>query len=711
MKSLDIDVGGTFTDCVLFVDDTFTQLKVPTTAYDLSVGFLAGLDGLAEKSGVSATELLAELDVIRYSTTVALNALIQRSGPRLGVITTAGNEHMLVVGRSGRSWAAGLHSREVRDLARIQRPDPLVPLDMVVGVKERMDYKGRVVRPLDLDDVRAKAHYLVDRGAQGIVLALLWSHVNPAHEEQVRETIEEIYPDVHLGSMPIYLSSETEPKWHEYPRTNTTILNGYLKGALRDDLVSIQYGLREAGYRKPLEIVNNSGGSAKATRTCALDTYGAGPVAGLWGSARVAAACSLPNVITTDMGGTSFDFGLIVDGAVHSFSDGAVIDRWMTERSMVEVASIGAGGGSIAWLNELMGNRLEVGPQSAQSNPGPACYEMGGRQATVTDADLVLGFLNPEGFLGGRMRLNPELASRAILRHVAKPLGLDLVEAAHAIRQTIDARMGDSLAKEVFLRGLDPKDFAMFAFGGAGPLHGADYARRVSEDMVCHAFLFSSVFCALGGATSDLAHLYQRSAHVTLYDPVADELLGDYESFNNVVATLMGEAERDMRSEGFAASDISYTLQIDMRYGSQLYLTRVKAPMLTLAAKEDVQALIAACRDEYVRRYSEISVYEESGIDVENFYVTARVDIAKPELPRLERGTSDASAAQLLTREVFWTAAEGFVKTPIYEASGLRAGNVIPGPALIEAEDTTIAVPPDRTLRVNTYAGCVIASE
>lgn len=708
MNSLDIDVGGTFTDCVLFFDGQFLQLKVPTTPYNLSVGFRTGIDGLAQRLGVSTNELLSRLEVVRYSTTVALNALIQRTGPKLGVITTAGNEHMLVVGRSSRSWMAGKHSREIRNLARIARPAPLVDLDVVVGVNERIDYKGSVIRPLDADDLRAKVHYLVDRGVQGIVVALFWSHVNPVHENQIRDVIEEIYPDVHLGSMPIYLSSEVEPRWHEYPRVNATLLNAYLKGALRDDLMTIAYDLRDNGYTKPLEIVNNSGGSAKTSRTCALDTYGAGPVAGLHGSARLAQACGLSDVITTDMGGTSFDFGLILDGAVRSFSEGAVVDKWMTERSMVEVASIGAGGGSIAWLNEIMGSRIEVGPQSAASNPGPACYEMGGREPTVTDADVVLGYLNPDRFLGGRMPLNAELATRAIHRHIGKPLGLDVVEAASAIRQTIDAKMGDALGKEIMLRGLDPAAFAMFAFGGAGPLHGPDYARRVNAGMPCYSFLYSSVFCALGGATTDLAHLYQRSAHITLYDPVADRLLDEVARFNAVIDALVVEAERDIRSEGFASNDIVYSLQVDFRYGAQYYLTRVTTPMLRLDSETDVKALTEACRNEYVRRYSEISVFEEAGIDVENFYLTATVDLPKPQLPQIESGPADPSLARSGMRDVYWPQRAGFTKTPVFVAHQLRAGNVIEGPAVVEADDTTMIVPPEYTLRVNAVGGCIV---
>jgi N-methylhydantoinase A/acetophenone carboxylase len=705
--SLDIDIGGTFTDCVLMYGGGLTRWKTPTTRYDLAVGFRDAIRGAADQAGIGFEAALSEVDVVRYSTTIAMNALLERKGPKLGLITTAGNEHMMLIGRS-RQWADGLHQRERRNIPAIRKPDPLVPIDMVVGVRERVDYTGTVVCPLDRHDVARQVQRLVDRGAQGFVVVLLWSFVNPDHERQIREVITELYPDVHLGGMPVYLSSDVAPTWHEYPRANATLLNAYLQWELRDELASLAHELRDQGYRRPLHVVNNVGGSAKVTRTRALDTYGAGPVAGLFGSAHLAARYGLSEVVVTDMGGTSFDFGTVTGGEVRFFAEQPVVDRWLTETSMIEVKSIGAGGGSIAWLNPDMAGRLEVGPRSAGANPGPACYGMGGREPTVTDADLVLGYLDPDYFLGGRMRLDRDLAVRAIRRRIAEPLGLDVTEAAAAIRRSIDTRMADVITKELFLKGLDVRNFTLFAYGGAGPLHAADYAASLDPTMDCYTFLYSSVFCALGAATMDLRHLYERSAHLQLLDPVDGYYLDDFDAFNDVVEGLRRDAVRDVASEGFDPDTISFTLELDMRFGAQLNLTRVRSPHLTLRSETDARQLAAEFIAEYARRYSEISVYEEAGIDIESFHLAAVVARDKPTLPSLPPGGPDPDGARIGTRDAFWRASGSTLPSAVYAAERLCAGNVIPGPAIVQSQDTTIVVPPDRTLTVDEIGTAVL---
>jgi len=705
--TVDIDIGGTFTDCVLMQEGALTRWKTPTTRYDLAVGVREAIRGAAEQAGLDVVALLSDVDAVRYSTTIAMNALLERKGPKLGLITTSGNEHMLMIGRS-RQWADGLHPREVRDITRIRKPVPLVPVDMVVGIRERIDYSGAVVAPLDLDDVRGKVRHLVDRGAQGFVVALLWSHVNPAHEAAVRETIEELYPDVHLGGLPVFCSSDVSPTWHEYPRANAAVLNAYLHWALQDELSALGGELREQGYRRPLMVVNNVGGAAKVTRTRALDTWAAGPVAGLFGSAYLAGHYGLENVVVTDMGGTSFDFGTVVGGDVRFFSEQPVVDRWLTETSMIEVKSIGAGGGSIAWLNPEMDDRLEVGPRSAGSDPGPASYAQGGREPTVTDADLVLGFLDPDRFLGGRMRLDRDLAERAIRRRVAEPLGLDVVEAAAAIRTAIDAHMGGVIAKELYLKGLDVREFALFAYGGAGPLHCAEYARQLDADLDCYTFLYSSVFCALGGASMDLRHLYERSRHVVLCDPAEGFWLDDHEAFNSVVEQLRREAERDVVSEGFTPAEMVCTLELDMRYRYRFNLTRVRSPHLVLTSEADVRGVAAAFAEEYGRRYSDISLDVDGAIDVEGFHLTASVPRPKPVLPELPTGRADASAALMTRRPVFWPDLGRYEPTPVYDADALRSGNVIEGHAIVQGPDTAIVVPADRTLTIDRIGTAVL---
>lgn len=708
-NSVDIDVGGTFTDCFVQFNGQQISSKASTTHYDLSVCFREAISLAARKVGLEFDELVSQCDVIRYSTTKALNALIERRGPRLGLITTQGNEHIYLIGRS-LQWQHGTSLKEINGLAKARRPDPLIPFEMTVGVRERIDYAGKVITPIDLEDLREKIHYLVDRGAEGFVVCLLWSHVNPVHERAVRDLVEEIYPDVNLGGMPVYLSSEVAPIWHEYPRLNATTLNAFLQWELKDQFAQLTYDLRQAGHKRPLQIVSNVGGMAKASRTRALDTFGAGPVAGLFGSAYIGAVTGVENIIVTDMGGTSFDFAPVSGGEVRYFAENPTIDRWLTEQPIIEVKSIGAGGGSIAWLNPAMGNRLEVGPRSAGSNPGPAAYGMGGREPTVTDADVVLGYLDPDNFLGGRMRLDREQAERAIRRRIADPLGIDVIQAAAAIRRTIDATMGGVIAKDLLLKGLDLRQFTVFANGGAGPLHCVDFARAIHPEMVCYTFPYSSVFCAMSGTTMDLSHIYQRSAHCTLKDLSTGVYL-DPEGrkvFNRVVDALIKDAERDVVSEGFSPDQIVFTLELDMRFSGQFHQTRTRSPSVRINSDADIDGILKEFEEEHGRRYSRMSYFPEGSVEVETIHLMARVPLPKPVLPEIATGGVDPSAALDGQREVFWTEINRHANTKVYDATRLRAGNVIRGPAIVQAPDTTILVPSDRAMFVDRYGNGVI---
>ena len=424
---VNIDIGGTFTDFFVSQDDGITHFtKSPTTHYDLSVGFLKGIKELAKMNGQNMTQFLNNTDSVRYCTTIGTNALIERTGPKLGMITTAGFEDTILLGRA-RSWADGLSSNENKDMARINKPKPLISRDMIVGVRERVDSFGNVISPLNREEILEKLQILVDQGAMGFVVCLLWSFMNPDHERMIKEIIEEEYPEDFLGSMPVTLSSDVSPKSGEYTRFTTTTVNAYIHGVMAEELNKLGVELRDGGYKKPLVLVHNTGGMKKVSRTRAVLTHNAGPVAGLHGALTIGQEYKADNIIFTDMGGTSFDIGVITGGRLKTYDFIPVIDRWRTNIPAIEVKSIGAGGGSIAWVNELMDNSLEVGPQSAGSMPGPACYDQGGPLPPVTDADMVLGYLNPDNYLGGKMLLDPDLSHQAIKKHIADPLGIDTI--------------------------------------------------------------------------------------------------------------------------------------------------------------------------------------------------------------------------------------------------------------------------------------------
>ncbi len=701
-----VDVGGTFTDCFLSNGKQVAVAKVPTTYYDPSVGFIRALEQGSDEMDADLPELLARVESIRYSTTIGTNALIERSGPKLGLITTSGFEDAIYIGRA-RQWADGIGLSEFKDLARIQKPQPLIPRNMVVGIRERVDSNGQVVMPLDRSDVLEKLQYLVDQGATGFAICLLWSFRNPSHEKLIRQIIREEYPEAYLGNMPVLLSSSVSPKAGEYGRFMTTIVNAYMHRDLSDQLSRLEEELRDRGYRRPLILVHNSGGTRKVSRTRAVNTHNAGPVAGLLGSLHVGRLYGVQNIIYTDMGGTSFDMGVVAGGKIPSDNFVPVIDRWRTQISAVETRSIGAGGGSIAWINRSLGNELEVGPQSARSMPGPACYNLGGVEPTVTDADLVLGYLNPEYYVGGQMRLHKEKAETAIWNRIAQPLGISVVEAAWRIKQVIDAKMGQEIYKEVALKGHDPREFALFATGGAGPAHCCGFNAYLEAQRIITC-PYSPVFGAFGATTLETMHIYEHSRYLKVLTFGSQQYLSDYESFNGVVAELKRQALKDFELEGFSPDKIHFTLELEMKYGTQFTVTRTVSPLLELHSEDDVRRLVQAFEATYAGLYGTEAAFPVGGVDIETFMLRATVPQAGFDFPRLEAGGAEPPARALKgQRDIFWGTYGDFRPTAVYDFRQMLAGNRIEGPAVLEAPETTYVVEPGYRFTLDEYGNAL----
>ena len=706
-----VDVGGTFTDffCAS-ADGAPTTCKTPTTHYDLSVGFMRGMDLLARQQRLDVQDFLHRVQSIRYSTTVGTNALIERSGPKLGLITTAGFEDTIFIGRA-RSWADGLSWLDARDQARIRKPVPLIAPDMVVGVRERIDYKGAVIGPLKKDDVLANLQTLVDHGAQGFVVSLLWSFVNPEHEQQIKKIIEDEYPEDYLGSMPVFLTSDISPKAGEYTRTMTTVVNAYVHGVMADEITKLGNELRGNGFQRNLTLVHNTGGTKKASRTRAVLTHNAGPVAGLHGAAVLGSLTSDKNIVFTDMGGTSFDIGLIEDGEIKAHDFIPVIDRWRTNIPAIEVKSIGAGGGSIAWINRLMGNALEIGPQSAGSMPGPACYDQGGKEPTVTDADLVLGLYNPENYLGGEMPLDVDLARATISERIAGPLGIGVLEAAYRIRRLVDARMGQEVFNEVALKGHDPRNFVVLACGGAGGAHACGFSPFIGARKVIVPRQ-SSVFGAYGASTMQIKEVWDKSHSLKLFQWNTQSYLQDVQTFNDQVHELMDSAERDLMLEGYRADEIIFALELNMRFGSQYNMTKVRAPRLMLRSADDVRELCDMFTTRYGEIYSPEATFPSGGINVEEFSLTASVPstFQAPQQSLLDGREPDRSTRDG-SRPVYWSPEIGLLETPVFKYAALRPGNVIEGPAIIESPETTYVVAPGWHYRMDAYFNGILLRE
>jgi N-methylhydantoinase A/oxoprolinase/acetone carboxylase beta subunit len=700
-NTIDVDVGGTFTDMVMVVDGDTVYRKVPTTPYDLSVCFMQAIEAGAEALGTSVEDLMPKMEMVRYSTTVAMNRLIERKGPRIGLVATEGHEDAVLIGL-GAQWIDGTRLDERRSLPLQNKPKPLVSREMIVGVKERIDGTGAVLRPLDEEDVRRKVRTLVDNGARAFVVSLLWSFTNPEHERRVKEIIREEYREYHVGYLPVILSSEVVSRLGEYGRSMTAILDAYLQRLMQMELSSTWDKLRDRGYSGPFFMVHNTGGCADVFKTTASRTYNGGPVAGLIGARDIAQYIGAGNVVCSDVGGTSFDIGLVMDNSVRNYEFNPIVDTWMVAITMLQSMSIGAGGGSIAWINRGLGDRLEVGPQSAGSYPGPACYNLGGSEPTVTDADLVLGYINPENYFGGKMKLSRDAAERAIKTRVADPLGVSVLEAAALIRRIIDEKMASAIRKEVVLRGYRPSDFLLFAFGGGGPTHVSGYMDEIPKAVI---FPFSPVFCAYGSSVMDVMHVHEHSQRMTLIEPMSQSATTDYATFNSIVENLMENAKRELEAEGLPLEKAVFSLELDMLYGGQIHSKRASAPDLFINSEDDVWRFYKQFEEEFSEAFSPLAVNVPGGVYIDTFVLRVAVPGQTLELEKGELRGEDPSSARKGSREAFWPgSSNGKVETEVYDLDKLAPGNIVSGPALLESEYTTVVVPPARQLRMNEYS-------
>jgi N-methylhydantoinase A/acetophenone carboxylase len=697
MRSVDIDVGGTFTDLVLTFDERRVIAKSPTTPYDLSVCFLNVLEDGADQLEMDVEELLPQIEVVRYSTTVAMNRLIERRGPRLGLMTTEGHEDAILIGR-GAQWCDGLRISERRNLAVQHKPIPLVAPDLIAGIKERVDSNGTIMRALDEDDVRVKLRRLIDNGARAIAVSLLWSFANPTHEKRVREIIREEYKGYHVGYLPVVLSHEVVGKVGEYERTMTAILDAYLQRSIKVEMEATWDQLRDKGYKGTFLLTHNTGGSAEMFKTTASRTYNGGPISGLMGSYHLGRALGYKNVIASDVGGTSFDVGMVVDAGVRSYEFRPVIDRWMVGITMLQTTTMGAGGGSIASINTLL-NRLEVGPRSAGAMPGPVCYDLGGTEPTVTDADVVLGYISPDNYFSGRMPLNAKKARAAVEEKIAQPLGISVDEAAAMIRNIVEENMASAIKREVHLRGYHPEDFVIFAFGGGGPTHVAGYRADVPVAVI---FPQAPVFCALGSSVMDIMHVYEVSKRMVFMAPISETLSTDYAGYNDAVQGLMEQARIDIAAEGFDTDSIIFQVEIDMLYGGQVHVKRVSSPHVQIANAQHMQEIYDAFEAEFSAAFSPHVVHKPGGVYLDNIVLKATVPTEKMALPEFPLQGPDASAARTGEREAYWPEYKKRVATPVYKFEAMQPGHTITGPSLVEAEFTTLVIPPGQVFHIDS---------
>ena len=687
-----VDSGGTFTDCVVLdAEGRVTTAKAASTPSDFSEGVVQSVKRAAATEGLDLGGVLRRTSWFCHGTTVATNALLTRSGSVVGLVTTKGHEDAIIVGRTIQK-AAGLTESELSNLAHLEKAVPVVPRPLIKGVTERIDYRGSVVVPVDLDEAARAADELVDSGVEAIAVCFLWSFLNPDHERAVAGLIRSRHPD-----LLVTVSHEVAPVIKEYERCATTVLNGYLSRTTHAYISKLQERLADAGLAGDPVIMQSFGGvsSAEASKGRAVALLGSGPTGGVFGAAALGRLIGADNIVTTDVGGTSFDVGLVVDGEPLVVGT-PVFDKFHTVLPVIDVTSIGAGGGSLAWIEPGTG-LIKVGPQSAGAVPGPACYGIGGTRPTVTDANLVLGRLDPDYFLGGERRLHIDLATAAIETHIAAPAGLSVPEAAMAIVDILDARMADLVRMSTIGRGYDPREFTLFAFGGAGPLHVGAYAADVGTRLTVVP-TNSAVFSAFGIAASDPVAVVQAS------DPMVAPF--DPERLEGIYASLAAGAVAELGANGVAPGDITTSREVEMRYRGQVHEVRVPVPDGPLGA-ESLAVTMEEFRRRYNRRYGS-GAAADAAIEARTFVVRGVGRQAKPELHAAVLGPEDPSAALVSERQVYFRPLGGFVPTSIYRRELLRPGNSVVGHAVIEAVDTTMVIHPGQRTDIDAWGNILL---
>ena len=690
MKRISVDIGGTFTDCFVAWDGRYIQAKALTTHHNLAQGFNEALDDACLTLGLQRDGVLREVDSVRYATTLGTNALIERRGPQVGAIVTAGFEATIPLSR-GRGYGEGLDELAKNDMSSGTRPDPLVPQTLIRPVRERVDYSGTVLLELAREDVRRAVRELVDAGAEALVVCLTNAVENPVHELAVQEIFLAEYPAHQLGAIPMLLSHQLSGRKGEYVRATSAIVDGFLHATMYHALSELEQNLRAYGYARPMLVIHNSGGMAQLNSTDALQTIHSGPVAGISASEHLARQAGLGNVVATDMGGTSFDIGLVPADGVKHYDFMPVIDRWLVSVPMIHLVTLGAGGGSIASYDRLH-QSVSVGPRSAGSDPGPACYDRGGLLPTVTDADLLLGYLTPERYAGGQIKLSRARAEFAVEEEFGDYLDLEPVEVARLIRAEVDEQMANGMAKELRIRGYLPEEFTMLAYGGNGPLHCCGIARHLGIDKVL-APPYSSVFSALGAGNMPQLHIHERSVPLVLFDATTKAIFTDFVRFNAIVAELEDKGRTDLRRQGLPESAVRHRLELDMRYGNQLVTMAVVAPKQRLEGIRDVVELMRGFADDYGRRFGQGSQSPEAGTRITTVRVASYVEGETVEFDATP-AVGSAAATPRGSRRCSFGGMTGQVDTDVFDESALEPGLVVPGPAVVTTPATTYLVEP-----------------
>ncbi len=675
---LGIDTGGTFTDFILSSAGEGIRLyKTPSTPHDPTAAVHDGIEQIAAGLGCDVAAFLQRCDLVILGTTVGVNALIEHKGAKTGLFCTAGHEDSLEI-RLGHKEDGHRYD------ADFPQATMLVPRALRIPVRGRVLSTGEVRTPLDEDDVRRGIRLFQDEGVEAVAISLLWSFLHPDHERRIAEMVRAAMPEAYVT-----LSVDLLPQIREYTRTSTTVVNAYIGPIIRRYVERMERFFRDLGYAGQVRYMQSNGGLTTGPFLTDQGIYAlnSGPAAGPNAGLFFAEGMGARDVITVDMGGTSFDISLSKDGKTNVLKDFDFL-RYRIGVPMLQVETLGAGGGSIAFVNQL--GLLQVGPESAGAQPGPAAYGRGGRRATVTDALVVLGYLNNESLLGGRLRIDAAAARDAIAADVARSLKLDVEQAAHGIFTVVNSNMVSGIRRVSIEKGYDPRDFIMVVGGGAGPAH----AGRLAAELGIPTILIpkvSSAFCAFGEILSDMKHSYLSSSAVRM-----DSI--DYAHLNGLFAGMERRGRAELRLAGLAPEAIEVARSLDMRYVDQVHECQVDIPNADVSPDT-----IDTIAEAFHRRHEELFTYceRDNAVEIMNAESTLVGRVPRPRLPALAAGSADPSAAQIGERPAFFADAGGFAPTPVYDGARLLAGNRIVGPAIIEEETTSVVVFPGWQVRLD----------
>mgnify|MGYP003575441769 CR=1 FL=1 len=691
MAYIGTDIGGTFTDLVLLTDDGDVRIfKALTTPDDRTRGVLDAMEIAAEATGVTPADLVGRLKYFSHGTTAATNAFIERKGATTGLLTTRGFEDTLRIQRAMGGWV-GLPAHEISHFSKRHLPDPIIPQELIEGVVERIDYKGMVVMPLDEEAARASIRRLVAKGVESIAISLLWSFTNPAHERRLAELVEEEAPGLFVT-----ISSLLVPIIGEYERTSTTAINAYLGPVIHRYVNGLEAAVRGYGFNGPISIMESGGGVLPANEAAfqAANLLTSGPAGGVLASQKLGELLGYPNVLTADMGGTSFDVGLIVDGQplLETVREEG---RFHVALPSIKVTAIGAGGGSIARVRD---GHLTVGPESAGSTPGPACYGRGGTEPTITDAGVVLGIIDPRYFLGGKMGLDVAAAHDAVRIHVAEPLGMSVAEAAAGIREVANNQMADLLRRVTLRAGYDPRDFVLMAYGGAGATHAHQYAEVAGIGTVVVPKT-GPAHSAYGTVTGDRHRSFSQG--IGQHAPARFSRASDHV---DIARINTGFAELEARAKEALGEDVAIHRFVGMRFRQQVHEIGVEVPRGTLGP-DHIDAMVDAFEVQYERGYGKKTAVRIPGVEFTVVRVEGTSPVIKPEAREVAAsGRTNAAAG---SRQVYFYGS-GFIETPIYRSEDVGPGHPIQGPAIIERPDTTIVVGPGQSAEMERYGNIII---